>query len=166
MRKLNALLAATLFIAAPSAFAQVSDAASQTLSLNIEPYANIELADAALDFSVDQSVTNEAAASTTYDVSTTGAVDDGNPVNGAEAQKITGVLDADVSTGTLSVVLGAPDGATSTGSQGLSSEAVDLVTDIGSVAAAGLTMDYLYVVPEGSAASSQDVEVTYTITDA
>ena len=163
MRKLNALLAAGLFALAPSAFAQD---ATQTVSLSILSFANIELADQNLAMEVDQAISNEAATASTYDISTSGAEDDGNAVNGDETQKITGVLSTDVTTGTLEVALGAPAGATSSGATALSSSAVDLVTGIGQVTEAGLSMDYTYTVPEGSAAGSQDVDVTYTITDA
>ena len=85
-----------------------------------------------------------------------------------EDNKITGLLDSDFATGiTLSVKLAAPSGASSEDYVDLSTTAADLVTDVATVNATGLSIDYTAsatseALPNGPGETNT---VTFTITD-
>jgi hypothetical protein len=80
-------------------------------------------------------------------------------------RKITAELDADMPAGlTLSIELAAPGGAASTGAQVLSTTAVDLVTGVSLLNAAGLGIDYtLSATSAAGVVSSSSRTVTFTV---
>jgi hypothetical protein len=81
--------------------------------------------------------------------------------------KITAETDVDMASGvTLAVNATAPAGATSAGSKTLSTSATDVVTGLGTVSQAGMSLGYsLSATAAAGQVASAAVTVTYTITN-
>jgi len=168
------LYLAWIVLFGPSAFAQVPPplpgaiqivagniSLSQSVTVSVQPINELSIAgdvDLTLSTSTPGSGLDAVsdALSATYSLTTNDT-----------GKKISGAIDAPFSPGvTLSVLLGAPIGATSS-IQNLSTTAVDLVTGIGYTAQTGLTITYtasasLLAAPNGSGESRT---VTLTLMD-
>ena len=159
MRKVISISTAMLFTTAGVAAAQ-EVTATQSISYEVQAISEISV-DGSPSLIVNSATAGSgltaASASGTYAITTN-----------ESGQKITAHIDSDMDSGlTLTVELSAPDGATSTGATVLSDEPADVVTGIGEVDEAGLSIAYeLSATVDAGIVGAANKTVTFTLTPA
>lgn len=141
------------------AFPAAAQTATQSVSVTVPEVELIDVASGSVSMTFTAPNAGDAFADATAQSSYAITVNTTN-------NKITGVLDNDYATGvTLAVSLAAPAGASSQGSQDLSTTAVDLVTDVATINASSLSIDYTASATSEAEPATESNTVTFTITD-
>jgi hypothetical protein len=150
-----AMVAAAASLAAPEANAQ-SNQASHDVSFEVQAINSISVTGSpslTIVAANAGSAPTSVSASASYSITT-------NELN----QKVTASIDSDMPSGvTLSVLLGAPTGASAT-QQSLSTIAKDVLSGVSTLSEAGLSMDYtLSATAAAGVVPADSRTVTYTI---
>lgn len=154
---LHTAIAALVLAASGSAFA--ADNATQTVTYQVQAINELSVSSGSVSLTVNSATAGFAPnaatnSSTTYSITTN-----------ETGRKIVGAINTDMPDGvTLSVTLGAPDGAFSTGKKGLSSTPIALVTGISKKNETGKSISYeLAATSAAGVVASASKTVTLTI---
>jgi hypothetical protein len=157
MKKIHiaALIAAAVSLTAGTTQAQ-SDQASHLVSFEVQAINSISVTGSP---SLVISAANAGSAPTSVTANATYSI-----TTNEVGQKVTASIDSDMPSGvTLSVLLGAPTGA-SASSQSLSEIAADVLTGVSTLSEAGLSMEYTLAATAAAGVVAADSRtVTYTI---